>query len=153
MFITKEIEDIFKSQHFIQPELKLGGFEFVWSKSPYGIKEEEKQEFEHFIKNTLPILSDLKRQLRVTENAIIENKKLDSYLLGSNVFTPMTKLSHFSQHDDDSASFIMEFASDGIVFVDREEDIWVSHKGDNDGYYSSQLYVRWQLGQLFSNPC
>jgi hypothetical protein len=147
MIITKEIENTMKSETLVKPELKFDDYEFVWNEPSLGIKPEEEQEFRHLIKNAVSLLPDLLRQLRITENAISENKNLDSYLLGTNIFTPMIKLSHFSDHDD-SALFFIEFASDGAFFVDREEDIWVPIKKGENAYTSTMFYVRWNLGYI-----
>ncbi len=148
MIVSKDVENALKSQSFIKPKLEFEKYNFVWLEPSIGIKSEEEQEFKHFIKNALPLLPDLLRELRIIEDAISKNKKLDTYLLGSEVFTPMTKLVHGSHHDDYSSSFIIEFASDGAIFVDREEDILVPVREGEDGCYHSQLHLHWQLGDI-----
>jgi hypothetical protein len=77
-----------------------------------------------------------------------KSKKLHTLDLGT-AYTPMLSLSHLA----DSAQYIIILNWDGEIFVDREEDIhgiYEKNGKETNSLFHSQMYLRWNLGQLIT---
>lgn len=148
MKISKDVEAELKLSNLVKPEILLNGeWEWEWSDVSLGIRDNEKKEFEYFLKDSLSILPYYLQMIEKLTGVAARNKSLDRSQLGIDVFTPLLKL-HHSTKGSHHANFIMEFTWDRQIFVDREEDILVPSEETGSSYYHSQLNLRWNLGQL-----
>lgn len=121
---------------YVKPTLSFEDYEWEWSDHSFGLKEDEVNEFKHFIRTIIPILSDHLKYIKVLEDITEKKKHLDRHQLGMNAFTPFINLKHSSEKM--GVSFSLEFTWDSEIFVDRIEDV-----------IGNPISLRWELGQLF----
>ncbi|MGY5144192.1 MAG: hypothetical protein ACW9XH_06890 [Candidatus Nitrosopumilus sp. bin_32a] len=132
----------FYPYYYVQPQLDFEGYEFEWSDHSYGIKENEVNEFKHFMRNVIPVLPDCLRYIQALETIIEKKKNLDKFQLGGGGFTPTLDLGHSFRKGLSFTHFSIQFTWDGETFVDREENI--VEKGQ-----FHPVNLKWQVGQLY----
>ncbi|MDE1725606.1 MAG: hypothetical protein KGH76_06905, partial [Thaumarchaeota archaeon] len=92
MIISNKVEEELVPIGYIQPEIDLGEHEWEWTKElTLGISKQETKEFEHFLKNSIPVLGYLREEIKRITAVMQKNRSLSLRQL-EEAYTPFIKL-------------------------------------------------------------
>lgn len=129
MELEKQILEYASLNGYVKPEIKGEGYFFVWQKYSYGIPDNEITLFKTFIRDIIPIVSNVVVTVRQLRKLIGKTENLDD-LQTIETFEPLIIL-------DKDGTYRVSIGDDGIIFIDRRHHI-----------ESSLIDVEWQLGHL-----
>lgn len=128
---------------YVKPPIEVDGFVLKWNEVSFGIAGDEESELRTFIRGALPIIPKVVSNAKSMQRAGERERHLRRYEM-DHAYTPANILSHSAKR---GASYEIYVNSDGILFIDRAEDIYIIHD-DQPGMSHSQMSLKWNLGEL-----
>ena len=128
---------------YTKPPIDVDGFYLKWNEVSFGIADDEESELRTFIRGVLPIIPKVVSNAESMQRAGERERHLRRYELHY-AYTPANVLSHKAKRD---ASYEIYVNWDGILFIDRTEEIYIVYD-DQPGMSHSQMTLKWNLGEL-----
>lgn len=148
MKLSKEIAEELKLHVLAKPEIVLNNkWKWKWSEISLGVRENEKQELENFLNDSITVLPYYLQSIDKIADASYKKKSPNGTPLNKKSFLPFLALRHYVRYSSE-VTYTIQFNWDHEIFVDREEEILVPIEESGSRYYDSQLNLKWELGQL-----
>ena len=156
MIITHDIMERYIIPHdYEKPRIEIGNYYLKWNDKSYGISQKEISDLKGFLRNALRYFDIIYELLNSLETSRAKEKRFLH-----KEFSPHIHLS-YSNKDDRMVRYELYMTSDGSTIVDRLERFEIANK-DNNGiskrrgntqrhYVNSELYLKWNLGELLFN--
>lgn len=128
---------------YVKPHMVVDGCALRWNESSFGIARNEESELRTFIRDALPIIPRIVSNARSMQRDGERERHLRRYEL-SRACLAGNVLSHGVKH---VAAYEIYVNWDGVLFIDRVEDMYVVDDRQH-GMSHSQMQLKWNLGEL-----
>ena len=143
MHFTTSIINLIRPRAYVKPVVRVDDYVLEWNEVSCGVPEREITVLKMFIKNAIPSLESNHQHAELLTLEGEKRTNLSRIKLERSLTTGIV-----SSHSDSEARYEIYVGWDGIVFIDRAETVYGKHDDGSDGYYHSQLEIKWNLGEL-----
>lgn len=140
---SDEMVRAMEPEGYVKPPIEVDGFALRWNEVSFGIASDEESELRTFIRGALPIIPKIVSGAKSMQREGERERHLRRHELHY-AYTPVNVLSHSAKHD---ASYEIYVNWDGILSIDRVEEVSIVHDGQPDTSYSL-MKLKWNLGEL-----